>query len=196
VRGIVISNYKIENMVASAHLEKELDLHRLAIDIEGANYDPESFPGLIVRMKEPKTATLIFHSGKIVCTGAKNLEQIKKSLEAVKKSVEKAGVPISSKMDFVVQNIVASANLEQPINLIAISITLGLDKVEYEPEQFPGLVYHMSDPKVTMLLFTSGKLVCTGGRTGQDVEIAVEKLKEILVTADLLKATSSKSGGK
>ncbi|MCK4443187.1 MAG: TATA-box-binding protein, partial [Thermoplasmata archaeon] len=86
-----------------------------------------------------------------------------------------------------VQNIVASSDLETEINLNAIAISLGLEKVEYEPEQFPGLVYRLDDPKVVVLLFGSGKLVCTGARKPEDVERAVEKITEELSTAGLLR---------
>ena len=74
------------------------------------------------------------------------------------------------------QNIVASANLGRVLNLNAIAIGLGLENIEYEPEQFPGLVYRMATPKVVMLLFGSGKIVITGGKKPEDAEVAVEKI--------------------
>jgi transcription initiation factor TFIID TATA-box-binding protein len=85
--------------------------------------------------------------------------------------------------EITVQNIVASANLEQKLNLNAIAISLGLERVEYEPEQFPGLVYRLEQPKVVLLIFGSGKLVCTGARKPQDVEAAVEKIRAELQAA-------------
>ena len=84
------------------------------------------------------------------------------------------------------QNIVASSDLVQKINLNVMAVTLGLDRVEYEPEQFPGLVYRLDEPKVVMLLFGSGKLVCTGAKRPQDVEAAVDKVAEELKAAGLL----------
>ncbi len=184
--GIVISNYCIQNIVASANLGKELDLNHLTVEMSGAEYNPQSFPGLIFRLKDPKTATLLFHSGKLVCTGARNLEQVKLAIEMVVMNVRKAGVPITSSPIFEVQNIVASADVGCPVNLTSVVITLGLDRVEYEPEVFPGLVYRMNDPKVVILLFGSGKLVCTGARKPQDVDAAVKKITEELRSADLL----------
>jgi len=162
--------------VASTSLGTELDLPAIAISLDGSEYDPEQFPGLIYRLKEPKTATLLFRSGKVVCTGAKSLDQVKLAIEKVTKQIEKAGIHIKNEPKIAVQNIVATSDLGQKINLNAIAISLGLEKVEYEPEQFPGLVYRPDVPKVVLLLFGSGKVVCTGARKPQDVEDAVDKI--------------------
>ena len=123
--GVPISKFKIENVVASTSLGIELDLPALAISLDGSEYEPEQFPGLIYRMKEPKTATLLFRSGKVVCTGAKSLDQVKMAIENVVKQIEKAGIRIKTEPKIEVQNIVASSDLGQKINLNAIAITLG-----------------------------------------------------------------------
>jgi transcription initiation factor TFIID TATA-box-binding protein len=146
------------------------------MSLEGADYNPEQFPGLIYRMKDPKAATLLFSSGKVVCTGAKSREQVKAAISKVIKQIEKAGIRIDGDPKIEVQNIVATFDLGQQVNLNAVAISLGLEKVEYEPEQFPGLVFRMDIPKVVLLLFGSGKVVCTGARKPQDVEEAVEKI--------------------
>jgi transcription initiation factor TFIID TATA-box-binding protein len=182
-----ISKYKIENVVASTSLGSELDLPAIAMSLEGSEYEPEQFPGLIYRLKEPKTAILLFRSGKVVCTGAKSLDQVKLAIEKVTKQMEKAGIHIKTEPKIEVQNIVASSDLGQSINLNAIAITLGLERVEYEPEQFPGLVYRLDVPKVVLLLFGSGKLVCTGARKPQDVEDAVDKITAELRAASQLR---------
>jgi transcription initiation factor TFIID TATA-box-binding protein len=177
---------KIENVVASTSLGRELDLQAIALALDGAEYEPEQFPGLIYRLKEPKTATLLFRSGKVVCTGAKSLEEVKLAISKVSKQIGKAGITIEIEPKIEVQNIVASSDLGQEINLNAIAISLGLEKVEYEPEQFPGLVYRLDVPKVVVLLFGSGKLVCTGARKPSDVGDAVQKIMEELQGAGLL----------
>jgi transcription initiation factor TFIID TATA-box-binding protein len=176
-------------------LGTELDLTRLAISMSGAEYEPESFPGLIFRLKNPKSATLLFRSGKLVCTGSKTLQQVNQSIEAVIMNVKNAGIPITGHPEVVVQNIVASADLGQAINLNAIAVSLGLERVEYEQEQFPGLVYRLSEPKVCILLFGSGRLVCTGARTPQDVEDAVKKITKELCSVDMLKASTKSIEG-
>ena len=162
--------------MASASLGTKLDLPAIAMSLEGADYNPEQFPGLIYRMKDPKAATLLFSSGKVVCTGAKSREQVKAAISKVIKQIEKAGIRIDGDPKIEVQNIVATFDLGQQVNLNAVAISLGLEKVEYEPEQFPGLVFRMDMPKVVLLLFGSGKVVCTGARKPQDVEEAVEKI--------------------
>ncbi len=164
----------------------ELDLDLLALNMSEAEYNPTRFPGLIFRLKSPKTATLLFRSGKLVCTGSKTLEQVEQTIKTVIKAVEKAGIHIASSPKYEVQNIVASADLGGPVNLTSVVVSLGLERVEYEPEVFPGLVYRLSEPKVVILLFGSGRLVCTGARTAQDVEAAVKKIKEELQAAELL----------
>ncbi len=184
---ILWQSSRLRTVVASTSLGGELDLKAIALVLEGAEYEPEQFPGLIYRLKEPKTATLLFRSGKVVCTGAKSLEQVKQAISKVAKQIEAAGVVIKGEPKIEVQNIVASSDLGAKINLNAIAISLGLERVEYEPEQFPGLVYRIDSPKVVVLLFGSGKLVCTGARKPEDVEAAVEKITEELKAAGLLK---------
>jgi transcription initiation factor TFIID TATA-box-binding protein len=164
----------------------KLDLTELAIKLNGADYEPESFPGLIFRIKSPKSAILIFRSGKLVCTGAKTLEQVEKAIAMTVQSIKRAGFDIANDPTFVVQNIVSSADLGHSINLNAIAVSLGLDKVEYEPEQFPGLVYRLDSPKVVVLLFGSGKMVCTGAKTEKDAEMAVQKIRKELQSMKLL----------
>ncbi len=182
-----LATIKIENVVASTTLGEELDLPSIALSIDGADYEPVRFPGLIYRIKDPKTATLLFRSGKVVCTGAKSLPDVDIAITKVAKQLEKAGVKIKKRPEIVVQNIVASSDLGHEIDLNAIAITLGLERVEYEPEQFPGLVYRLDSPKVVVLLFGSGKLVCTGAKHVEDVGVAVDKITEELKAAGLLK---------
>jgi len=181
-----MAKIRIENVVASTSLGRELDLKAILQALDGAEYDPEQFPGLIYRLKEPKTASLLFRSGKVVCTGGKSLEDVQAAISKVVKQIEAAGIQIKVEPKIEVQNIVASSDLETNINLNAIAISLGLEKVEYEPEQFPGLVYRIDSPKVVLLLFGSGKLVCTGARTPEDVKIAVNKITSELRAAGLL----------
>ncbi|HYT00505.1 MAG TPA: TATA-box-binding protein [Thermoplasmata archaeon] len=178
---------QIENVVASTSLGDALDLPAIALALGGAEYEPEQFPGLIYRLKEPKTAILLFRSGKVVCTGAKSPEHVKIAIDLVAKQIEAAGIPVKKNLQIEVQNIVATSDLEAPIDLNAVAISLGGGKVEYEPEQFPGLVYRIDEPKVVVLLFGSGKLVCTGARKPSDVEQAVQKVTAELKSAGLLR---------
>jgi len=181
-----MAKIRIENVVASTSLGRQLDLQAISLVLEGAEYNPERFPGLIFRLKEPKTASLLFRSGKVVCTGGKSVSDVNAAISKIVQKLEAVDIHIKVEPKIEVQNIVASSDLKTNINLNAIAISLGLEKVEYEPEQFPGLVYRLSSPKVVILLFGSGKLVCTGARTPEDVEVAVNKIAEELKASGLL----------
>ena len=150
----------------------------------GVEYRPEQFPGLVFRLKRPKTATLIFNSGKMVCTGAKSEKESKRAVMKVVRELKKSGIIIIGKPELKIQNIVASANLDGLIDLERSAYTLR--RTMYEPEQFPGLIYRMDTPKVVILLFASGKLVCTGAKQEEDVYEAVTKLHETLELEDLI----------
>ena len=175
---------KIENVVASATLNQRVDLNAVVKGYPGVEYRPEQFPGLVFRLKRPKTATLIFNSGKMVCTGAKSEKEARRAVLKVIRELKKSGIVIISKPELKIQNIVASANLGGMIDLEKAAYTLG--RTMYEPEQFPGLIYRMDDPKVVILLFASGKLVCTGAKKESEVYEAVKKLHERLEREGLI----------
>lgn len=175
---------KIENIVASATLGKSLDLTQVAPALKDVEYNQEQFPGLVYKLKEPKTAALIFGSGKLVCTGAKSVDDSIKAIHITVDQMRTLDPDIPKEFEIKVQNIVASANLMKTLNLEAVA--LELENTEYEPEQFPGLVYRLGDPKVVLLLFGSGKVVCTGAKTKEDAQHGVEKTKERLIELDLI----------
>ena len=174
----------IENVVASATLKQNIDLNSIVRIFPGVEYRPEQFPGLVYRLKKPKTATLIFSSGKMVCTGAKSEKQARKAVMKVTDELKRDGIVIVGKPEIVVQNIVASAGLGGTIDLE--KSTYSLRRTMYEPEQFPGLIYRMDDPKVVILLFASGKLVCTGAKKEIEVHRAIAKLEGTLEEKELI----------
>jgi transcription initiation factor TFIID TATA-box-binding protein len=174
----------VENVVATASLDQKIDLLAIMKVFRNVEYRPKKFPGLVFRLKRPKTATLIFSTGKMVCTGAKSEKLARSAIRKVVNELKNNGIIILGKPTIVIQNIVASANLHGKIDLeLAADI---MDNVMYEPEQFPGLIYRMGDPKVVILIFASGKLVCTGGKSAEMVDVAVAKLHGILEEHDLI----------
>jgi transcription initiation factor TFIID TATA-box-binding protein len=181
-----MTRVRIENVVASTSLGFPLDLNAVALTLEGSEYAPDQFPGVIYRLKRPKTAILLFHSGKVVCTGGKSWKEVDESIRIVSGMIRKGGQKILAHPKIEVQNIVATSDLQSELNLQSIAIALGLDRVEYEPEQFPGLVYRLEEPRVVVLLFGSGKLVITGGRRPGDLLGAVEQVKNELEKSGLL----------
>jgi len=123
----------IENIVASTSLAEHLDLSRIALALDGSEYEPEQFPGLIYRLQEPKTAVLIFRSGKVNCTGAKNIEDVKRTIKIIIDKLKAADIEVYDDPQIIVQNIVAVYDLESELNLTDIAMSLGLENVEYEP---------------------------------------------------------------
>jgi transcription initiation factor TFIID TATA-box-binding protein len=181
------STINIENVVASTKLAEEFDLIKIESDLEGAEYNKEKFPGLVYRVKSPKAAFLIFTSGKVVCTGAKNVEDVRTVITNMAQTLKSIGFSeVNLNPEIHVQNIVASADLKTDLNLNAIALGLGLENIEYEPEQFPGLVYRIKTPKVVVLIFSSGKLVVTGGKSPDECEKGVEIVREQLSNLGLL----------
>lgn len=178
----ISESVEIENVVTSADTNRDLDLNELCIDLPEAQFNPEDFPGLIYRSVDEKVAVLIFRSGKIVCTGASSIEQTHRVIDEVKQRFDEIGLEYDE-LDPSVQNVVGVADMDSKMNLNAIAIGLGLEDIEYEPEQFPGLIYRGGSDEPVSLLFGSGKLVITGGRDYEDIESGVAtvygKLEEL-----------------
>ena len=164
------------------------------------------FPGVVYRVTEPKLAILMFRSGRAVCTGGKNEDNIHTGIERMINDLRAAGIETWNldQVEIEVQNMVAPYALHYPedytgndkftgepqagvprkLNLNNLTFHLPFDKVEYEPEQFPGLIYRLDYPKVVCLIFGSGKMVITGARHKDEILEAVEIIKDEL--ADLL----------
>jgi len=169
---------KVVNIVVSTSLMHAIPLEKMAATLSNTEYNPEQFPGLVIRIKEPKTSALIFSSGKVVCTGARTMENVRLSINKIIKSLEKINIKITVKPEIKIQNIVASGSVGMDLNLNTLAMKL--ENTEYEPEQFPGLVYKLAAAKATFLLFSNGKVVCTGTKSEQEVHAALDKLIENL----------------
>ncbi len=169
---------KVVNIVVSASLGHDIPLEKMAATLSNTEYNPEQFPGLVIRIKEPKTSALIFSSGKIVCTGARTIEKVHESIKQIIKSLEKINIKIKEYPTIKIQNIVASGTVGMDLNLNTLAMKL--DNTEYEPEQFPGLVYKLAEAKATFLLFSNGKVVCTGTKSEDEVHEALDRLIENL----------------
>ncbi|MBP2143662.1 transcription initiation factor TFIID TATA-box-binding protein [Methanococcus voltae] len=164
---------KIVNVVVSTQIGTDIDLEYAADVLDNAEYEPEQFPGLVCRLSDPKVALLIFRSGKLNCTGAKNKEEAEIAIKKIMAELREAGMELFDNPEVNVQNMVATTELGMEPNLDDIST---LECTEYEPEQFPGLVYRLSDPKVVVLIFGSGKVVITGLKKFEDAYIAFNKI--------------------
>lgn len=168
----------IVNVVTCAKFEKTIDLQKIIQKVPQTEYNPSQFSGLVLRLVFPKATILIFESGKIVCTGTKSKEQSVRAIDSVVSRLATHGIDLGEKEpEIKVQNMVASVNLKGTINLEKCARIL--PRCMYEPEQFPALIYR-GDSSAVMLVFGSGRLVCTGSKTQEDIFRAVASLHGIL----------------
>jgi len=172
-------DFKIENVVATVIMEitEKIDLTKIARKFEDAEYNPERFPGLVMRINDPKATFLIFSTGKMVITGLRRADEASPGVKKIIKSIKNAGITVSNP-EITIQNIVASGDLHTFIDLNMAAIVM--ENVMYEPEVFPGLIYRMQDPKTVFLIFSTGKVVCTGAKNKKFVKEAFIKLNRVV----------------
>ncbi|MFX1301978.1 MAG: TATA-box-binding protein [Promethearchaeota archaeon] len=175
--------YSIQNIVVktSLNIGEDLVLKNINVKLSNTEYNPEHFPGLFIRFKYPKCVIIIFRNGKIIITGLKSFNQIKLALKRLilnLNDIIKIKIDRNS-IDPKIVNIVITANYYKKINLDLAA--LKLDNTIYEPEVFPGLIYHSFNPvKSVFLIFSTGKIVFTGVREKKVIEPALVSLGRLL----------------
>lgn len=174
---------KIENIVSSITLNRNIDLIKLSEKVKEIE-NPKQFPGVIYRLDEPKLAMLIFRTGKVICSGARSQADIDAAVQKLLSKLRSAGFRIKGEPLVEIQNIVASSSLDFKVNLDVLATECM--NTEYEPEQFPGLVYRLDKPKTVMLIFRSGKIIITGAKTPAQARQAAEKTKEAVKSYDAI----------
>lgn len=186
MKTIETSSITIENIVSSGSLADSIDLESIAGRVDGCTFSKKKFPGAVYHMQSPKSVALIFASGKIVLTGIVRHEDIPTALFNLHTTFRTAGITCRDKPEVGIRNIVCTYNLKKPCNLVRIMITLlDHEQVEYEPECFPGLVCRITDPKLVFLIFSSGKIVITGGTNMADIR------RGLLVLLERLRVTGN-----
>ncbi len=168
-------DYKIENVVGTVTVDitEKINLVQIARRHPDVEYNPERFPGLVMRIEKPRATILIFSTGKMVVTGLSKATEAEKVVEKVVKNIKKAGIKVANPK-ITIQNIVASGDLHTNIDLNMAAILM--EYAMYEPEVFPGLIYRMQSPKTVFLIFSTGRIVCTGAKEKEVVREAVLKL--------------------
>jgi transcription initiation factor TFIID TATA-box-binding protein len=161
---------KIENIVASGVIAESIDLVELSNKVKNCEFNKKGFPGAVYRIEDPKMASLIFSTGKIVITGSHDPKDLTDGLAIIIKALNKAGFDTLKEPKVVITNMVCSYDIVKYLNLNKIVVTLNVENIEYEPEQFPGLVYRIKDPRIVVLIFSSGKIILTGGRNLEDIK--------------------------
>jgi len=176
----------IENIVASTQIAKKLDIEQLADALQDSKYDPEDIPCLALHFNDPKTVALVFSSGEIICTGAKSIDEIEDLMIKTIDKIEEIGISVIEEPLVEIQNIVASLDLKKDLNLVNIIRNPMLENVEYEPEKFPGLVCKIEEASVTLLIFGSGKIICTGAEKLDGASDAINTIKDKLTSMGVL----------
>lgn len=164
----------------TGRIADSLDIQYIADKLDGCDYNKKKFPGAIYHMKEPKIAILLFNSGKIVFTGITSMDDFHKGLGLLTSQLNGLGIRTSAVPDISTKNMVCSYDTGLRINLTKVITTFTYEKIEYEPEQFPGLVFRIDDPKIVVLIFSSGKIVLAGGTNIDDVKSAIDQLMKKL----------------
>ena len=176
---------KVTNCVVSCDTHSKYVLEDLAAKLIKAEYNPESFPGLVYRLDEPKASILVFSTGKLICSGSKSKDQARVAIENTLKDFKRHDIKVSDKLDISIVNMVASAALERKLDLN--KIVFKLPECEYEPEQFPGVVHRIHEPKLVFLLFSSGKIVITGAKSVDMIKEGIEVIRKELEDIDAFK---------
>ncbi len=165
--------YNVENIVASISLRTFIPLKKVK-RLPNTQYNPEQFPGLVFRLPDLHVTFLVFGSGKLVCTGGRSKSDIDNAINRLLKELRKVGVTVKTQWKVEIQNIVASGNIGK--NLDLNKIAYNIEETEYNPEQFPGLVYKIPNSRITFLLFGTGKIVCTGAKKVSEIDEAIRIL--------------------
>ena len=188
-------NIRIVNVVSTVSLECQLSLRELALKLQNSEYNPKRINALIIRIKKPKTAALVFSNGKMVVVGADNEDDSKQAAKIYAKNIKSLGYNDIKFKNFKIENVVASCDANFQIQLTKLSLKLKLinnKNCSYEPDIFPGLIYHMQDPKICLLIFKSGKLVFVGAKQRNDIYSAFEKIFPLLKQYKNIKSNNSK----
>ena len=183
---------EVVNIVASTRFTDDLDLNDLADHI-GITFEPEQFPGMIWKMAKhkvdpgdppmPKATVLTFASGRSVVVGARTVDDIERAFNIVRKHLEDGGFDLWEEPHEVnIKNLVVVDNLGKELDLRTLSVMLPFTQTEYEPEQFPGLIYRqdVNGNVAVCLIFSSGKCVITGCGSFDDAELAAKQLAETI----------------
>lgn len=171
----------IANAVGSGDLGVELDVATVEsdLDLRYTEYDPSNYHGLYVRLVEDGPLITLYRSGKYIITGCSSFEEMHETNDAfLAKLSELDIVETTTQTGFAVQNVVCTEQLETSVDLNTLSIALGLESVEYEPEQFPGLIYRPTDYSAVLLVFANGKVVITGALDTETAEDAFQFLQD------------------
>ena len=180
-----MTNIKIQNVVATFSLNNTINLEKIReaffneCFFETLQDKRYTFRVVALRIRKPRITLLIYRTGKVVCTGAKTIEDARQSADYFIKRLRKLGFTATKKLEAQIQNIVATADLEISVDMEKLLDYFHSEKqfqAMYEPEQFPAAIVRFpvaQGAKATILLFSSGKIVCVGLTTLEQINEAV-----------------------
>jgi transcription initiation factor TFIID TATA-box-binding protein len=178
-----MADLNIENIVVTMQIAKSLDLEKLVETIPDSNYNPEDVPALIINFEQPKTAVMLFSNGIAVFTGPKSMGDVNTITKMLHDKLTSVGVKAKASPEIKIQNIVVSTDLNKKLDLR--NIATKLENAEYDPESFPGLIYTKDDPKIIILLFDSGKIICNGTES-EDILTAIDEMTNKLSSLEII----------
>lgn len=168
----------VHNIVSTSDLRCKLDLKMIAMNARNTEYNPKRFDAAIMKIRNPKTTALIFSSGKIVCSGARSEEDSKRASKKFAKTLKNLGFNVKF-TNFKIVNMVAAADIGFDISLSALSVNHA-EYCDFEPEIFAGLIYRVYKPKVTLMIFSTGKMNVVGAQRREDIHEAYKLILPIL----------------
>jgi transcription initiation factor TFIID TATA-box-binding protein len=189
----VAATIETQNVVVSTSIDQELDLETVDSELARSSYDPDTFPAIQYPLKQPEVTVLLYRSGAVIGTGADSIDQARTAVEKTYEDLESLGITTTSDEAIEVENIVSTTDLDQRLNLNALAIGLGLEHVEYDPAQFPGLIYRLPDKRAVILLFGSGQVVITGCIKSTHCRDAINQLVDQLSDLELLDDLSNQA---
>lgn len=170
----------IENIIAYTKIANKLNIEKIAEKLPDFKYNPNEFAGLTLKLEKPNAAVLLLPNGKVICTGAKNFEGVETAIKSAIEKIKNIQKKLIKKPKIETQNIITSIELKKELNLSLISKESMLENIDYEPDKFPGLIYRMDDVGASFLIFSSGKIICTGVKTIEEVTNAIKMMEEKL----------------
>jgi transcription initiation factor TFIID TATA-box-binding protein len=178
----MITCVELVNAVGGGNLECELNLSELQNHFSfSSEYEPEQHPGLYFEYPETGVTVMLFRTGEYHLTGGKSIEKLRMTTDGLSSVLSNVLPELKSdEITFDVRNLVHTADIGQELELSELAIGLGLNATEYNPEQFPGLVYSNEKFGGTFLIFRSGKVVLTGCKTMSAVDSSFDYLNEQL----------------
>lgn len=173
-----MKNVKVVNIVGVGLLDQEFDLNSLATSLPGSvRYEPEMHPGLYLRLEEHRPLTIMYRTGKFIVTGAKCQKELYRTKEDIIGVLSDDSQLHINLKEFEICNYVLSGDLGMELDLSAISVGLGLERTEYNPESISAVLYTPEKANCTIMIFRSGKVNVVGESSKKRSEEAYQELR-------------------